>query len=198
MARRLLTAASALALLLWVIALILWGLSLRGGWVYVSAVWTEDRWQPTNPSYASEEIVVLVRSAGFGRGGVGYQWERVAYSDASEDGFRMMRRNIYESVSKRDQVISGWFRAGGVRLFSQPSSKTLIINDWSITEGSASYPQMLVGFAILPAWSGFRMVKRRLRNRRDARIGSCRHCGYDLRASTDRCPECGSPIPAKS
>jgi hypothetical protein len=49
---------------------------------------------------------------------------------------------------------------------------------------------LTLAFAILPCgW-----VVLRIRRRRTENDGRCATCGYDLRASTDRCPECGKPI----
>jgi hypothetical protein len=58
-------------------------------------------------------------------------------------------------------------------------SRGVIIPHWSLCAATA----------ILPAIHLF--VWRRRRRR--ARPGLCQICGYDLRASPDRCPECGAP-----
>jgi hypothetical protein len=47
---------------------------------------------------------------------------------------------------------------------------------------------LILVFALFP---GFLFWKRR-RNRRRIRDGFCGNCGYDLRATPDRCPECGN------
>ena len=41
-------------------------------------------------------------------------------------------------------------------------------------------------------------VAARRRGRSRWRLGQCQKCGYDLRASPERCPECGTPAPAVS
>jgi len=54
----------------------------------------------------------------------------------------------------------------------------------------AWWPVMLLA-GILPSFRFFSWRRRRLRRR----SGMCVKCSYDLRASKDRCPECGTPVP---
>ena len=55
---------------------------------------------------------------------------------------------------------------------------------------TVSFWLLLPLLAVLPAaW-----LARRVRTHRRRKNGECLSCGYDLRASTQRCPECGTPI----
>jgi hypothetical protein len=57
--------------------------------------------------------------------------------------------------------------------------RVLVVSDWLVASAAAVLPA---------AWVG-RLLRRR---RRRSTAGHCAHCGYDLRASPERCPECGA------
>lgn len=71
----------------------------------------------------------------------------------------------------------------------------VVLNDETIeTDGTFSYPRaffphwfIILVAAMLPAW----LLRRAILRRRWRSKGLCRQCGYDLRASPERCPECG-------
>ena len=51
----------------------------------------------------------------------------------------------------------------------------------------------VLGLFLLPAMLKGPFLTRHLREEIG---GLCLDCGYDLRATTERCPECGSPVPS--
>jgi hypothetical protein len=57
------------------------------------------------------------------------------------------------------------------------------------------YWAVWIPFLLLSAWGIWRRKKLRVKVR--VVMGLCGVCGYDLRASTERCPECGTAIPLK-
>ena len=69
---------------------------------------------------------------------------------------------------------------------ANPGGAEQIVQVWPV-------PYILMS-VVLPFWY---VVNARRRNRQRLAAGLCLHCGYDLRASKDRCPECGTPIPAQ-
>jgi hypothetical protein len=62
---------------------------------------------------------------------------------------------------------------------------------WNVRAAVPWWFLMLV-FAVAPA----RWVRRWRRERGAGMVGRCRGCGYDLRATPERCPECGLGVQA--
>lgn len=59
--------------------------------------------------------------------------------------------------------------------------------DWDITK----FSNLAIAFAVLPLIWVARQIYRRRRKRTDPAAIKCEACGYDMRATPERCPECG-------
>jgi hypothetical protein len=79
-----------------------------------------------------------------------------------------------------------------LRITYHPPYVDALLDFW--TAAFALWPLVLVSSVLPAAWLVRRVRKARLRDR-----GLCSKCAYDLRATPDRCPECGTiPTKAKS
>jgi hypothetical protein len=66
-------------------------------------------------------------------------------------------------------------------------------DEWmSKPRASIDLGDVFLAAVILPAARYFLLICDRLKALKAARIGHCEVCGYDLRATPNRCPECGT------
>ena len=142
---------------------------------------------------------------------VGYEWRFTAH-----DGVYWIRYTAVGSVRGTVQVGAGHFLPLNVPLASLgrglyaerrviSSSATRATPAWSVLGLEYHRIELPTGFYSwsigVPYWflcacaaaMSFLAWWRWRRARR--KVGTCARCGYDLRESRERCPECGTPVP---
>jgi hypothetical protein len=88
-------------------------------------------------------------------------------------------------VGDRGTRVWGGFKRGGFLLPDPDGRRRPRRYAW---QWVAPYWAVVPPLALLPAVWSWRAVRRRRRSRQ----GMCQTCGYDLRATPERCPECGA------
>ena len=202
MKRRLFNILSALSLLLCVATLAMWGIAQRVQ--HLSSYHHIER--------HGAVVQVDAGAWGWGRSGL-FTWQRdtnYLYGQTYDRDFhpqgQATDQDIAEAIRMADnlnsvQSMGGLY--GRALLLHLPDSRFHVLttyNRLTVYERSGTwlavpFYQMATLALLLPlAWLATWAVRRQ-RRLANHRPGLCLACGYDLRAGTDRCPECGNVIP---
>jgi hypothetical protein len=182
MKRRLFTILSALSLLLFVAVIVMWVLSYSGTYSLV-------RKQPTSITRVdcSRGRFFASRASGISGTGSGL-WAHDGPAAAPwrsgrafppldlDDGMRSESGGGY-------RAIAGVGYGGGTLAGTGAALRVISAPHWLVALATAALPA-----AWLTRWQRERVRARRLHG------GCCERCGYDLRATRQRCPECGLAV----
>jgi hypothetical protein len=175
--RRLFTVCSAVSLLLCVATVVLW----------VRSYWVGEAMYREGPSYRLAVLSSKGQCSAF----------RTTYPASAANGparWRYSNRGMWAEVTRRP----GWYRAdpavrcygpvAGFGLFDKPAGPT------SVGAGTREvfFPYWFLVLLTAAGPAAWCYQARRRRRLRSPLLSLCPACGYDLRATPGRCPECGT------
>jgi len=173
MTRRLLNLLTALSLVLCVAAAVLWH---RGERRREDFCYCRPSWSVGLDSHGGSFVIHQISSGPYSMA-PGFAWEDRTHDRAPPFDAGVLERNGYAPA------VYAWGGFGFVNAKGAAPGfrqRFLTLPAWSVC----------VAAAVLPARAALRRsgLRRRLRRSR----GLCPACGYDLRATPDQCPECGT------
>jgi hypothetical protein len=178
--RILLHATTAMSLLLFVVTMILWA---RSYWM-TDHLWLSPRRGVHYDVSSRPGLILISRSALTGR-------TSDIYSDSLDRGPGWS----FESSALPKTPVSPFTPEG-----SHPAWQWLGFDHLAYAQSGRSYGSRTFRRIIFPTWSvalvsalpSIPLLVRIVRRKKWGSAGRCPACGYDLRATPDRCPECGT------
>jgi hypothetical protein len=190
LARHLFTLCSAVSLVLCIAVCVFWARSYRD-----DVAWDTLFWRRSTP--ATPLFVTRVRTCVIVDGGVRYTWGRTQSNESKtlrlrNSFLRELRRGGYPlqpPPAPGTTVVQSFTGLGFQLVLTRKQTPHYAYEKGSVTVPFGALAGASAAMPLLWLWTFRRRAARR-------QSGCCTRCGYDLRASPERCPECGAASPA--